>query len=290
MRMYTTLTYDMFTMLLHCLQRFTLTYYSGWAPGSISLEDQLLLTLTKLTMNCKDADLGLRFGISRPSVSNIFNTMIYALYELLYEGIMDVTFPSQIKYKGSLPSSFEDFRSARASVDAVEISQDIPHGLDSQARTYSSYKSRHTVKAVTAVAPNGTITYCSTLYPGSTSDVAIIRHCKILQKFVPGDVILADKGFTVHDQLPSGVHLNLLPFLTDKKQFTAQEAKIYKIARARIHVEHANEKIKNFDILRHIPAIYRPLSTKIFRVCCCLVNLQSPLIREIAENSSYDNA
>jgi len=37
-------------------------------------------------MNFKDADLAHRFGISRATVSNIFNTIIYALYELLYEG------------------------------------------------------------------------------------------------------------------------------------------------------------------------------------------------------------
>lgn len=59
-----------------------------------------------------------------------------------------------------------------------------------------------------------------------------------------------------------------------------------KIARARIHVERANERIKNFEILRHIPAKYRALSNEILQVCCCLVNLQAPLLKEIAEK--YD--
>jgi hypothetical protein len=145
---------------------------------------------------------------------------------------------------------------------------------------YSSYKSRHTVKAV---APNGTITYSSKLYPGSTSDIAIVHHSKVLQKFNAGDLILADKGFTVHDALPAGVHLNLPPFLSSKSKFSPQEAKLcYKIARARIHVERANERIKNFDILNHIPAAYRPLSTEILQVCCSLVNLQASLLKEIA--------
>jgi len=285
MLMYTTLSYDVFMVLVHCLERFELQYYSNWVPGNVSLDDQLLMTLMKLTMNCKDSDIAIRFCVSRTTVSNIFNTIICALYEMLYDGVMDKVFPSQLKCKGSMPQSFHDFSSARASIDAVEVSQDIPHDLDSQAHTYSSYKSRHTVKAVTAVAPNGTITYCSALYPGSTSNVSIVRHCQILQKFVPGDLILADKGFTVYDQLPPSVHLNLPPFLKNKTQFTPQEAQMsYKIARARILVERANERIKNYDILRHIPTSYRPLSNKIFRVCCCLVNLQSPLIREIAED------
>jgi len=284
MKMYTTLTADIFMFLVHCLQRFDLTYYNDWTPLSLSLPDQLLMTLMKLTMNAKDADLALRFRVSRACVSNVINTLICALYELLYEGVMAKCFPSQKKCEGSMPQSFSEFHGVRASIDAVEITQDIPRKMDDQARTYSSYKSRHTVKAVTAVAPNGALTYSSLLYPGSTSDVAIVRHSKMLEMFVAGDLILADKGFTIHDQLPAGVQLNLPPFLTGKKQFTAQEAKMsYKIARARIHVERANERIKNFDILHHIPAAYRPVSTKIFRVCCCLVNLQSPLLKEIAD-------
>ena len=144
---------------------------------------------------------------------------------------------------------------------------------------YSSYKSQHTVKAVNCVAPNGAITYCSPLYPGSTT----VRHSKLLKKFKPGDLILADKGFTIHDQLPQGVCLNIPAFLSSKGQFTQKEAELcYKIARARIHVEQANERIKNFEILRHIPATYRPLSTKIFQLCSSLVNLQAPLLREIS--------
>ena len=282
MLLYTSLQFDVFSVLLRCLQRFELTYYYGWTP-TVPLDDQLLIVLMKLNMNCKDVDLAERFLISRASVANIIQTLIHALHELLYEGIMLQHFPSQAKCKGSMPQAFNEFSSARASIDAIEVTQDIPSDLDSQSRAYSSYKSRHTVKAVTAVAPNGTITYCSPLYPGSTSDVAIVRHSGVLHKLGPGDLILADKGFTVHDQLPSGVHLNLPPFLAGKKKFSPAEATLcYKIARARIHVERANERIKNYDIVQHIPAVHRPIASEIFQVCCCLVNLQAPLIREVA--------
>lgn len=43
-------------------------------------------------------------------------------------------------------------------MDAIEITQDIPTHMDTQAMTYSSYKSRHTVKAVTCVAPKDAVT------------------------------------------------------------------------------------------------------------------------------------
>ena len=58
-----------------------------------------------------------------------------------------------------MPKSFKEFSSARVSMDAIEITQDIPNQLDIQAQAYSNYKSRHTVKAVTCVAPNGALVY-----------------------------------------------------------------------------------------------------------------------------------
>ena len=235
MIMYTSFPYDIFAILVALLQRFEIKYYSGWKP-SIPFEDQLLICLMKLKLNLRDADLAHRFCVSRPTISNVFHTILHALHEILFEGMLDRGLPSQLKCKGSMPKAFEEFSSARASMDAIEITQDIPNRMDTQAQAYSSYKSRHTVKAVTCVAPNGAINYASALYPGSTSDVAIVQHSGVLNKFEPGDLILADKGFTIHDQLPAGVHVNIPPFLASKGAFTAKEAELcYKIARARIH-------------------------------------------------------
>ena len=143
------------------------------------------------------------------------------------------------------------------------------------------------MKAVTSVAPNAAIVHSTELYSGSISDVAITEHSGLLTNLQPGDLILADKGFTIHRLLPPGVSLNIPPFLTNKSQFTQQEASLCaKIARAKIHVECANERIKSFEILDHIPANHHPLSTKIFQLCCALVNLQAPLLAEIAEGYS----
>jgi len=260
-------------------------YYAGWTVTCFSLGDQLLITLMKLRLRCKDFDLADRFNTSRGTISNILNTVISALHEILFDGIAtSVGIPSQLKCKGSMPKSFEDFSSARIAMDATEVCQDVPSDMNSSSLAYSHYKSRHTVKAVTCVAPNGALVYCSDLYPGSTSDAAIVEHSKVLDQLKAGDLILADKGFNIYDKLPSGVSLNIPPFLSSKGHFTKEEAKLcFKIGRSRIHVERANERIKNYEILSHIPSQYRHLSTKIFQLCCCLVNLQAPLLKEIAD-------
>lgn len=285
MLLYTSFTYDIFKIIVATLQRFEpLNYYSGWNVTNMSLEDQVLITLMKLRLNLRDLDLADRFSTSRATISNIVNTIICALHEIFYKGIMvRVGMPSQLKCKGSMPKSFEDFGSARASIDCTEITQDVPSDFNRQSASYSNYKSRHTVKALTAVAPNGSCVYVSPLYPGSVSDANIVKHSHFLENLVPGDLILADKGFNIHDQMPSGVQLNIPPFLINKTRFTSKEAELcYKIARNRIHVERVNERFKNYQILNHIPANYRPLSTKIMQLCACLVNLQAPLLKEIA--------
>jgi hypothetical protein len=129
----------------------------------------------------------------------------------------------------------------------------------------------------------GVITFVSELYPGSASDKEIVRHSKVLEQMVPGDLVLADKGFLIQDLMPSGVTLNLPPFL-NQPQFTVAQAELtVRIARAHIHVERAIQRIKCFDILDFIPSHYQIISTEIFQVCAALVNLQSPLIREVAQ-------
>ena len=257
----------------------------GWKVTTLPLADQVLLTLMKLRLGSKDLDLAERFNISRTTVRNVFFTFITALHERLCQGIMfTLGLPSQQKCNGSLPESSSSFVAARAVIDATEMTQHIPSNLNEQNECYSNYKSRHTVKAVTAVAQNAAIVYTTSLYPGSTSDNAIVEHSNLMSQFSAGDLILADKGFTIFDKLPQGVSLNIPPFLKGKTHFTKQEADLcFKIGKARIHVERANERIKNFDILNHIQANLRPFSTKIFQVCCSLENMQAPLLKEIAD-------
>lgn len=286
MLMYTSLRPDMFRTIDDLMHRFQIKYIDGWTPSFIPLSDQLLMTFMKLTMNTPFLDLAERFNTSAASVNNIVTSQMCALHEVLYEGLIENNIPSLQKCKGSMPTSFGDFSSCRIVLDATEITQDVPgNDMRLQASTYSGYKNSHTVKSVTGVAPNGALVFVSKLYPGSTSDVAIVEHSRVMEQLVAGDLILADKGFTIHKLLPQGVHLNIPPFLISKSQYTPSEVQLCrKIARSRIHVERANERIKNYEILRHIPQQLRYISTKIFQLCCVLVNFQDPLLQEIALN------
>jgi len=98
-------------------------YYSGWTVTCFSIEDQLLRTLR---LNCKYLNLAVRFNTSRATISNINNTDMCVLHEILYECVLQVVgILSQLKCKGSMSKSFEDFSSARVAMDATEIVQDV---------------------------------------------------------------------------------------------------------------------------------------------------------------------
>ncbi|KAJ8935615.1 hypothetical protein NQ314_012718 [Rhamnusium bicolor] len=80
----------------------------------------------------------------------------------------------------------------------------------------------------------------------------------------------------MHDLLPPGVLLNIPPFLM-KAQFSPEEARqTVTIARARIHVERAIRRIKEYKILQLIPQNLRPYSSMIFQVCGFLTTLNYP--------------
>ena len=271
-----------FDTLLALCSRFTIKYQQHWQVESITKEDQLFITLMKLRCNFSHMDLATRWAVGETTISNVIDTWINVLHSILYEGMLLVPgIPSVLKNQTSLPACFSPFTSCRIVLDCTEIQCAIPSHMEKQCATFSHYKQRNTFKALVGVAPNGVITYVSQLYPGSTSDKEVVRHSKVLEQTVPGDLVLADKGFLIQDLMPQGVTLNLPPFLTTGQFTRAQCTMTATIARARIHVERAIQRIKRYDILNFIPVHYRSKASKIFQVCCCLVNLQNPLLKEV---------
>ena len=65
------------------------------------------------------------------------------------------------------------------------------------------------MKVIVGVGPNGVITYVGKLYPGSISDKSIVQQSGPLKHFVPGDLILADKGFVIQDIAPHDTHTTI---------------------------------------------------------------------------------
>ena len=120
----------------------------------------------------------------------------------------------------------------------------------------------------------------SDLFEGRLSDVRIFEQCGILEHINQGDVLLVDKGFTVQDLLlPKMATIQIPTFLGKRDGFTKEEVLMNKrIAKARIHVERYNERLKKFRLIgKIIPLSLGPMASQLIYVAACLVNFQPRL-------------
>lgn len=183
----------------------------------------------------------------------------------------------------NIPKCFKSFENVRAVVDGIEITIQKQKKTCCQSDFYSFYKSNYTVKFLTAVSPGGLITFISEAYPGRSSDKAIFEQSKLIDKFDSNDSIMVDKGFLIDDIcLQNNIQLIRPPFLQDKKQFSKNEALLNsKIAKARVHIERSNQRIKIFKILSSKLSSYLVGKVnKIFFIICTIVNLSSPILKK----------
>ena len=93
---------------------------------------------------------------------------------------------------------------------------------------------------------------------------------------------MADRGFTIKDLLALiGCTLNMPPFAKGKPLSEKETTKTRRLARARIHVERAVGRLKNFKILSGvIPLILKYSIVQIIVVCVAICNLNSRIVRQ----------
>lgn len=274
--------YSTFKLLLSLFDSYTMKYHS-FRVNCMSTENQLLLTLMRFRLGMTRQTLADWFNISMTTVTNIVLTWLSALHIVLFQGIMG-TVPSLAKVQCTLPACFKPFPTCRMVLDCTEVPRAVPKSMRQHNLTYSNYKHRTTLKGCVGIAPNGTIVFASKMYPGSTSDKAVVENSKISEIFNPGESVMVDKGFLIGDLLKEGVHLIRPPFKTTP-QFTAQQVTESKqISQARVHVERAIERVKKYKILDFIPPTLVPHASEVFQVCCALTNFRKPLLAEVAES------
>ena len=245
---------------------------------SLHPEQELFLVLVRLRCGLLEKDLAYRAGISVSHFSRIFITWIDFLHTRFRAFPI---WPSKETVLETMPPCFlETYPSTRVIIDATEIFMEMPSSLRSQSKTYSSYKHHNTAKGLIGIAPCGAISFVSNLYAGRCSDKAITKDSGIYDLLEPGDAVMADKGFTIEDDLPEGTALNIPPFLRDNANLTlAEETETRRIAAVRVHVERAIRRIKTFRILKTVfPISMSADLNKIWIICAYLTNLLPPLI------------
>ena len=250
----------------------------------LTLFQQFACVLLKLRTNADIENLSHRFGVSSATISRILNKWLPHIDKRLCGLIL---WPDREALQKTMPQSFQRSFGKKVAVilDCFEIFIERPSNLRARASTWSNYKHHNTAKVLLGITPQGVISFVSECWGGRVSDVHLTEHSGILKKLLPGDVVLADRGFDIADSVSAmQAKLHIPAFTKNKNQLSALEVEeTRKIANVRIHVERVIGSVKQkFKILQStIPIQFvtkqkdrnTPLIDHIVRVCCELTNV-----------------
>lgn len=256
--------------------------------------------MMKLRLNVPYKDLAFRFKIDETTASRLFVKWIDGMYEAAKKFII---WPNRADRAVSMPIIFKQSYGDRIAsiIDCFEVFIIRPSNLKARAQTWSHYKSHNTIKYLISITPQGTVNFISKSWGGRVSDKQITTESGFLNKLVPGDMVMADRGFCIEDLLaPINCSLAIPSFTKGKTQLSYEECKKSReIANLRIHVERVIGLIRNkFPILAGIISIdlltvkegdELPLIDKIATICCALVNISPSIVNDTPSDESADS-
>ncbi|XP_038064513.1 uncharacterized protein LOC119734943 [Patiria miniata] len=254
----------------------------------LSKFQQLLMTLMYLRLNLCNQDLAYRFNVNCSTVSRTVNSVIDVLYARLVP--MAVFWPEREELRKTLPIVFRSvYPKCTVIIDCFEVTMERSSDQRAKSQTYSSYKARNTLKYLIGVAPQGAIIFISKGWGGRASDKHITENCGILYKLQPGDEVLADRGFNIHDSVGVyGATLKIPAFTKGKSQLSKEEAETTrKLASVRIHVERVIGLVRQkYEVLNGPVEICKLMRKdenmttfdKVVHVACALTNLCTSIV------------
>ena len=122
------------------------------------------------------------------------------------------------------------------------------------------------------------------------SDRFLTQKCGILQLLEPGDLVLADRGFNIEDDLKFfGATLEIPAFTRSKRQLSLEEVERSKrLSHVRIHVERVIGLLKQkykilegplpINLIKHRHDGQYANIDRIVTVCAALTNLCDPVV------------
>lgn len=194
--------------------------------------------------------------------------------------------PEREQLRKTMPMTFRNHcPTCVVVIDCFEVFLERPTALLARAQTFSSYKHHNTIKYLIGITPQGTVSFISQGWGGRVSDKHLTENSGILQNLLPGDTVLADRGFNIKESVAVyQANMSIPAFTKGKSQLDAIEVEqTRRIANVRIHVERLIGSIRQkytflsatqpIDLVSVEDESILPTLDKIVHVCCALVNL-----------------
>ena len=168
-------------------------------------------------------------------------------------------------------------------IDCFKVFLELPSNPTARAQTWSNYNHYNTVKFLVGIAPQGAVTYISRGWGGRVSDVHLTENCGPLNNLSHGDLVLADRRFTIDKSIGFYcAEVKTPPFTRGKPQLTKSEVDFsWQLSHVCIHVERVIGMIRQkYKLLEStIPITFVMTDTtdcvstldKIVCVCCVIV-------------------
>ena len=260
---------------------------------SLNRFQEFAMVLIKLRLNVPFQDLAYRFVVSISTVSRIFSSWMVVMDARLAPLI---SWPDRERLWRTMPMSFQYAFGKQVTViiDCFEVFIERSTNLLARAQTFSNYKHHNTIKILIGITPQGTVCFVSEAWGGRTSDKYLTENCGFLENLLPGDMVMADRGFTICESVGLKQAKLVIPaFTKGKSQLDPVDVERTRgIANVRIHVERIIGLLRRkYTILEGTlptdflssnrggtPDTKIPMIDKIVRVCSALVNLCPPII------------
>lgn len=260
---------------------------------SLNRFQEFVMVLIKLRLNVPFQDLAYRFVVSISTVSRIFSSWMVVMDARLSPLL---SWPDRERLWRTMPMSFQYAFGKQVTViiDCFEVFIERPTNLLARAQTFSNYKHHNTIKILIGITPQGTVCFVSEAWGGRTSDKYLTENCGFLENLLPGDMVMADRGFTICESVGLKQAKLVIPaFTKGKSQLDPVDVERTRgIASVRIHVERVIGLLRRkYTILEGTlptdflssnrggpPDAKIPMIDQIVRVCSALVNLCPPII------------
>ena len=251
-----------------------------------------IIVLMKLRLNAPLQDLAYRFVVSVSTISRIFSHWIVVMDTRLFRFVY---WPDRDQLWRTMPQCFQYAFGKKTTVviDCFEVFIERPSNLLARAQTFSNYKHHNTIKILVGITPQGTISFVSEAWGGRVSDKFLTENCGFLDELIPGDMVMADRGFTITESVGlRNAKLVIPAFTKGKSQLDPVDVEQTRgIANVRIHVERVIGLLRrkytilegtlptNFLICNHENSDRRTaLVDHMIRVCAALVNFCPPIV------------